>query len=520
MSKEKQILQLRLDGFSQRRIADTLKVSRNTVARVVKACDAHPINEQELQAIDESKLHQHLFPEETQIPVMTLPDYDYIHKELLKNGVTLKLLWEEYLDTCRQAQKPPYMYSQFCKLYQEHINQNRLTMHIHHKPGDKIMVDWAGTPLPLYDQVTGTSCKVYLFVATLPFSMYCYAKACLTMKEEDWINAHISMYDYFGASTRLLIPDNLKVGILSHKKHEDPVINRAYQELADHYQTGLLPARILSPKDKAAVEGSVGLLTNHVMGKLRNRQFFSIDEMNQSILKEMERFNHADFQKKDGSRYSVFQQEELPFMQPLPKFPFEFAQWKTATVQLNYHISIDHQYYSIPYEYVRKKVDLRYTRNIIEVFYKGTRLCSHRRLYGRRGQYSTNVDHMPINHQLYSEWDSARFLRWADEIGPSTKAVVQKMFDSYRVEEQAYKGCLSLLKLADHYSTERLENACRAALEYIPNPRYKNIKLILESGQDSVARNKKQSASQSSPDEINKYAYVRGPAYYGGDSDE
>jgi len=141
------------------------------------------------------------------------------------------------------------MYSQFCKLYQEHVNQNRLTMHIHHKPGDKIMVDWAGTPLPLYDQVTGTSCKVYLFVATLPFSMYCYAKACLTMKEEDWINAHISMYDYFGASTRLLIPDNLKVGILSHKKHEDPVINRAYQELADHYQTGLLPARILSPKD-------------------------------------------------------------------------------------------------------------------------------------------------------------------------------------------------------------------------------------------------------------------------------
>ncbi|WP_420869139.1 Mu transposase domain-containing protein [Acetobacterium wieringae] len=207
-------------------------------------------------------------------------------------------------------------------------------------------------------------------------------------------------------------------------------------------------------------------------------------------------------------------------MQPLPKFPFEFAQWKTATVQLNYHVSIDQQYYSIPYEYVRKKVDLRYTRNIIEVFYKGTRLCSHRRLYGRRGQYSTNVDHMPINHQLYSEWDSARFLRWADDIGPSTKAVVQKMFDSYRVEEQAYKGCLSLLKLADHYSAERLESACGAALEYIPNPRYKNIKLILESGQDSVARNKKQPTSQSSPDEINKYAYVRGPAYYGGDSDE
>lgn len=518
MSKEKQILQLRTKGYSQRRIANTLKVSRNTVAKVFKAFEKHPISEDSLNTLNDQELHQQLFPEESQVLVLVTPDYDYVHKELLKSGVTLKLLWEEYVDTCRRSGKPPYMYSQFCKLYQEYVNQHRLTMHIKHKPGDKLMVDWVGTPLPLYDKLTGKSCKVYLFAATLPFSMYCFAKACLTMKEEDWINVHISMYEYFGASTRLLIPDNLKTGILSNKKYEDPIVNRAYQELSDHYQTAILPARVLKPKDKAAVEGTAGQVTSHIIAKLRNRQFFNINEMNAAIRKELDRFNHNEFQKREGSRYSVFMEEELPFMQPLPQYPYEFAQWKTVTVQLNYHIAIDYQNYSIPYEYVKKKVDVRYTKNMIEVFYKGSRICSHKRLYGRRGQYSTVIDHMPANHQLYSEWDSERFLKWAAGIGDSTKEVVQKLFDSYRVEEQAYKGCLSLLKLADKYSPERLENACRIALIRIPNPQYKNIRLILESGQDKKDEGASQSHSSSSAS--NKYAYIRGAGYYGGGSRE
>jgi transposase len=518
MSKEKQILQLRIKGYSQRRIADTLKVSRNTVAKVFKALQEHPVSEDALNPLNDQELHQQLFPEESQVPLLVTPDYDYIHKELLKNGVTLKLLWEEYVDTCRRSEKPPYMYSQFCKLYQDYVNQHRLTMHIRHKPGDKLMVDWVGTPLPLYDKLTGNSCKVYLFVATLPFSMYCFAKACLTMKEEDWINIHISMYEYFGASTRLIIPDNLKAGILSNKKHEDPIVNRAYQELADHYQTAILPARVLAPKDKAAVEGAAGQVTSHIIAKLRNRQFFDINEMNTAIRKELDRFNHNEFQKRDGNRYSVFAEEEFPFMQPLPKYPYEFGQWKTATVQLNYHIAIDYQNYSVPFEYVKKKVEVRYTKNMIEVFYKGSRISSHKRLYGRRGQYSTVIDHMPANHQLYSEWDSARFLKWAVGIGDSTKEIVQKLFDSYRVEEQAYKGCLSLLKLADQYSPERLENACRIALVRIPSPRYKNIRLILEAGQDKKGEETPQSRSSSSAS--NKYACVRGASYYGGGSHE
>lgn len=516
MSKEKQILQLLREGYSQRKVADALRVSRNTVAKVVKAESCHPITGSTLDLMDERTVHQHLFPEETLIPVLVTPDFAYIHKELLKNGVTLKLLWEEYVATCRSAGKPPYMYSQYCKLYQDYVNKNRLTMHIRHKPGDKVMVDWAGTPIPLYDKTTGDSGKAYLFVATLPFSMYCYACACRTMKEEDWINAHVSMYEYFGGVPRILTPDNLKTGILTNKKYEDPVANRSYQELANHYGTALLPARVLAPRDKAAVEGSVGNLTSHIIARLRDQKFFDIYAMNAAIHEELGRFNHAPFQKKDGSRYSVFMEEELPFLQPLPQYPYEFAQWKTATVQLNYHIAIDYQNYSVPYEYVKKKVDVRYTRSSIEVYYKGTRICSHRRLCGRRGQYSTMADHMPANHQLYSEWDSARFLKWASGIGESTTQVVQKMFSSYRIEEQAYKGCLSLLKLANKYTPERLEGACRTALERIPNPRYKNIRLILESGHDK-APGTTRTAAQADAD---KYALVRGAAYYGGSSNE
>jgi transposase len=518
MSKEKQILQLLQKGYSQRTTADILSVSRNTVSKVDKAAKEHPVPEDTLDAISEQELHRKLFPEESQIPILVTPDFDYIHKELLRNGVTLKLLWEEYIDICRSSGKPPYMYSQFCKLYQDYVNKNKLTMHIRYKPGDKLMVDWDGTALPLFDKVTGKSCKVYLYVATLPFSMCSFASACLTMKEEDWINAHISMYEYFGGSTRLLIPDNLKVGILSNKKYEDPITNRAYQELADHYQTAILPTRVLAPRDKAAVEGTVGNLTSHIIGKLRDRKFFDINELNAAIRKELEKFNHAAFQKKDGSRYSVFMEEELPFLQQLPEYPYEYAQWKVATVQLNYHVAIDYQNYSVPYEYVKKKVDVRYTKSMVEVFYKGTRICSHMRLYGRRGQYSSVVDHMPANHQLYSEWDSARFLKWASGIGESTRQVIEKMFESYRVEEQAYKGCLSLLKLSDKYTPERLENACQVALTRIPNPRYKNIRLILEASQDKKAAKTSQTSTEVSSS--NQYAIIRGAAYYGGESHE
>lgn len=235
MSKTKQILQFLADGYSQRRIATTLAVSRNTVASVLSAVKRSGKSYPELLSLSEETLYQILFPEKAAEPVQVKPDYEQIHKELLKDGITLTSLWEEYCDACRAAKKPPYMYSQFCKLYADYVDQNRLTMHIRHKPADKLMVDWAGTKFSYYDSDNAKERTCYLFVATLPFSMYCYAEAFTDMKQESWINAHVHMYSYLGGCTRLLVSDNLKTGIIHNRKHDEPVFNKSYTFL--HYDT-------------------------------------------------------------------------------------------------------------------------------------------------------------------------------------------------------------------------------------------------------------------------------------------
>ena len=515
MSKEREILQLFFDGVSQRKIAQRLKASRNTVAKVIAAAQASQLSQAGMAAIgSDQELHQFLFKDEGSSPNQEPPDCAYVHKELLKKGVTLKLLWEEYAAKCCQAGKLHLMYAQFCKVYHDYVDINRLTMHIQHKPGDKLMVDWAGTTMTLHNHVTGEQCKAYIFVATLPFSMYCYAEACLDMKEASWIKAHAHMFEFLGGSTRILVPDNLKTGIISNRKHEDPITNRAYQEMADHYRTVIMPARVLAPKDKAAVEGSVGQVTTHIIAKLRNRKFFTLAEMNEAIRLELDAFNNALFQKKEGSRASVFCEEERPFMQPLPALPYEYASWKKATVQLNYHVTLEYQNYSVPYAYARKQVDVRLTSSAVEIYHNGQRIACHARLTGRRGQYSTIVSHMPPNHQFYSEWNGDRFRSWAKKIGPSTLEAVNKQLGSYVIEEQGYKGCLALLKLADRYGKEKLEAACNAALRLTPLPRYKLIANLLASGKfDNELATRKAESAEEAP----SHAFMRGAAYYGGE---
>ncbi len=257
------------------------------------------------------------------------------------------------------------------------------------------------------------------------------------------------------------------------------------------------------------MEGSVGDITRAVIGKLRNRKFFSFESLNKAIQIEMDKFNAKPFQKRDGSRISVYEEEEKDFMKPLPETPYELSSWKTATVQLNYHIQVDKMNYSVPYEYVGKKVDVKITGDTVMAYYKGTAIASHRRLYGRRNQYSTIEIHMPKNHQLF-QWNADRFLKWAMSIGPNTNMVIEKHIHRYSVEEQSYKGCISILKLSDKYTATRLENACKLALSHIPNPTYKNIRLILEAGQDEIENPLK------IQDESDEHALVRGSAYYGG----
>ena len=423
MVNHKEILRLKHLGLTNREIAHAAGCGRNTVTRTLARAREQQLGWQQAQSMSQQEVSQRLFPTEQKNPVYKMPDYEWVHREMQKSGVTLSLLWVEYCEQCRQSGELPYKSTQFNKYYADYVHKTKATMHLEHKPGETMQVDWAGQTAALVDTDTGERLDAYLFVAVLPYSGYAYTEAFLDMKQEAWITGHVNAYRYFGGVTRILTPDNLKTGVRKNSRTET-VLNKSYQEMAEHYGTAILPARPRSPKDKAFVEGSVGVASTWILAALRNRQFLSLVELNQAIREKLDAFNHKPFQKREGSRASCFEEEKL-FLLPLPATPFELAVWKVATVQYNYHISVERMNYSVPYEYIKQQVDVRLTRTTVEIFFSGTRVASHLRLHGRPNQYSTVESHMPPDHQSYLQWNGERFLRWAEQIGQHTAAVVR-----------------------------------------------------------------------------------------------
>ena len=348
MVNHKEILRLKRLGLTHQEIADAVGCGRNTVTRTLARAREQQLGWQQAQSMSQQEVSQWLFPTESKGPVYKMPDYEWVHREMQKSGVTLSLLWVEYCEQCRQNGELPYKSTQFNKYYADYVHKTKATMHLEHKPGETMQVDWAGQTVALVDTDSGERLETYLFVAVLPYSGYAYTEAFLGMKQESWITGHVNAYRYFGGVTRILTPDNLKTGIVKNSRTET-VLNKSYQEMAEHYGTAILPARPRSPKDKAFVEGSVGVVSTWILAALRNRQFLSLVELNQAIREKLETFNHKPFQKREGSRASCFAEEQL-FLQPLPAAPFELAVWKVATVQYNYHISVERMNYSVPYE--------------------------------------------------------------------------------------------------------------------------------------------------------------------------
>ena len=511
MTHFREILRLSSQGISQRSIAASCGCSRNTVIKVLHQAKELGISWPLRAGMSDAELKK-LLSSERAPSSRRQPDCEHIHREIAKSGVTLSLLWNEYCEECRSNQEIPLMYSQFCYHYQRYAQNTKVTMHVHRKPGEQVEVDWAGQTAPIVDRDTGDISDAAVFVGVLSSSQFAYVEAFRSQNQECWITAHCNMYQFFGGVTRILVPDNLKTGVEKATWYS-PEINKTYQEMAEHYGTAVIPARVRKPKDKPNAEGTVKIVSTWIIAALRNQQFFSLAELNHAIQEKLASFNRKPFQKKEGSRLSVFLEEEKPFLLPLPAAPYELATWKIATVQFNYHISVGKMLYSVPYEYIRHKVDVRITRNVIEVFFNQMRICSHPRLHGRPGQYSTVTDHMPEEHKQYSQWNAARFIAWAESVGPNTTITIRAILSAYKVEQQGYRGCLALLKLADKYSLPRLEAACAKALTYTPRPSYKNIKTILTTGQDRVATEYPQAVA-TRPE---VYGLTRGASYYGRD---
>ena len=391
MTKYREIIRLTGLGFSQRNIMASCGVAQKTVVKVQKRARELNLSWPLDESMTDVELQRLMFSKDSSVSQnKRMPDYDYIHKELLRNGVSKKLLWTEYMEDCRANGGDPLMYSQFCYHIQPDEQKRRATMHINRKPGEQVEVDWAGDPATIIDPDTGEILKAYIFVGVMTYSQYAYVEAFLDMKQKSWITAHVHMYEFFGGVARILVPDNCKTAVVHNGGWKDQQINETYQEMAEHYGTAIIPARVRTPKDKPNAEGTVGNISTWITAALRNEQFFSLAELNRAIREKLEQFNQRLFQKKEGSRLDLFLEDEKPLLSPLPATHFELSDWKTATVQFNYHISVDGMLYSVPYEYIKKKVDVKVTDTTIEIFYNHNRIASHRRLKGEYEKISVN----------------------------------------------------------------------------------------------------------------------------------
>jgi transposase len=454
--------------------------------------------------MSDSQLHALLFPSAGPVgpSERTLPDYVHLHTELKRKGVTLMLLWEEYY-----AEHPNgYRYSQFCELYRRWSRKLKVSMRQIHKAGEKLFVDYAGHTLPIVNRYTGEISEAQVFVAVMGASNYTFAEATLSQNLSDWLGSHVRAFEFLGGVPEMVVPDNLKSAVSKPCRY-DPELNPSYQDLAEHYGTAVIPARVRKPKDKSKAELGVQVVERWILARLRNQTFFSLAEANAAIRELLEDLNTRSFKKLPGCRKEAFESLDKPALKALPTQAYTFAQWKKVRAGIDYHIEVEGHYYSVPYQLRGKQLDARITDETVECFLQRNRIASHRRSF-EKGRHTTVNSHMPKGHQEYAEWTPERLIRWAGKNGPQTAAMTEVILSSRQHAQQAFRSAMGLISLAKMYTPQRLEAACELALEGGATS-YKSVKSILTSGLDQQPR------QQSLPDiQPIAHANIRGGHYY------
>lgn len=510
MVQYRKILEYYFNGMTQRTIEVAASSSRHTIREIVSRTKQKNLTMLTEEMTDDW-LEGFLFPEKLpQARGYFQEDWDYVHTELGKKHMTLRLLHKEYSQRAQKQTLIPYAYRTYCERYQRYAHKYKVTMPIKRKPGEITETDWAGATLKLQDRTNGEAIKVYIFVATLPYSQYSYVEGFLDMKSESWLTAHINAFNYFGGVSETLVPDNLKVGV-NRPDYAEPLLNEAYRELSDYYQTVIVPTRVRKAKDKPSVEGSVGFISRQIIAALRHTQCFFLEDLNELIWEKLEELNTEPFQKKIGTRRSVFEEEELPYLSPVRQPEFKLTEWRIAKVQLNYHIQVERNYYSVPHEYVQCQVEVRLTKNLIEVYFNQSRIASHKRVYHQIGSYQTLVDHMPDHHRLYVEHTAASAQRWAQTIGSHTIKMVDQVLEQ-QVEKRALKVIMGIQNLERTYGPALIEQSSEIILSVTSHPTLATFKTIIK---------RQQSLNQSPSEQIRQqsdhhYGFVRGADYFGG----
>lgn len=501
--KIREILRLFSESrLSRRQIASCCGISKTTVSECLERAQRIGLDWSTMCELSDEELERQLYPPAAKVPVSERPAVDWavVHTELKKKGVTLQLLWEEY----RQKEPRGYGYSRYCELYSHWRTRSDLSMRQVHRAGEKLFVDYCGATVPVTHAPSGEVRAAQIFVAVWGASNYTYAEATWSQGLSDWIESHVRAFEFAGGLPEMVVPDNLKSGVSRPCRYE-PELNPTYQELAMHYGVAVMPARVRRPRDKAKVEVGVQVVERWILARLRHRRFFSLAELNQAIGELLARLNERPFHKLPGSRRSLFESLERPVLRALPAQRFVYAEWKKARVAIDYHVEVDGHYYSVPYQLVSQQLDVRMTAKTVECFTKSRRVASHLRSF-RRGAHTTQGEHMPRPHREYAQWTPERLVRWAQKAGPSVEGLVETVMATRVHPQHGFRSCLGILRLGERYGFERLEAACRRALQ-IGAASYRSVASILKAGLD-------QQEPLLEPAQPLAHENLRGASYY------
>ena len=484
----REIIKLKNQDVSHSRISQITSKSRTTILKYVEKIEHSALPLEDLLQLSDSELVE-LFEVDADLIYnstlrakirKTLYDFfPYVDKELKRVGVSRHLLWLEY----KELNSDGVMYSQFCDHYCQWNKKSEGYMPIEHKAGDKLFIDYAGKKLYITSPDTGEVVPVEVFIGTLGASQYTYVEATFTQRIPDFISSVQNCLEYIGGVPQCIVPDNLKSAVTKANKYE-PFISEQFASFSVHYNTAIIPARPRKPKDKPLVEGAVNIVYTRIYAMLRNKVFFTIEALNSAIRELLLTYNRAQFQKRKISREALFLEIEKDTLQALPTNRYELNEYRVATVQKNCHVynPLDKNYYSVPYNYIGKKVKLILTQSIVEIYYERNRLATHTRSH-KPYAYITQKEHLPVNHRYKSEWTPEYFLSWAESIGEPVRACIENILQKKQHPEQGYKSCLGILTFAKKVGKERLIAACLRAFSYQAIS-YTHIKNILDKGLD------------------------------------
>ena len=494
----KDIIRLKWEsGLSHEQIAAALAVSKGVVAKYVGLASAAGLDWPTVQAWDERQVLARLLPRSAAVTPYVEPNWGRIHQELSRKGVTLLLLWEEYL--AEHAEARTWRYTQFCAHYKAFTQRLKRSMRQHRRAGEKLFIDFAGTTVALADGSRG-----HVFVCSLGASSYTFAAATQAERLEDWIESMTRALIFYGGVPQLIVPDNARALICDPDRYE-PRAHDTVLDFARHYATSVLPARPRSPRDKAAAESAVQVVTRWILARLRHERFANVHALDRAIAALLPAVNDRAFQKLPGSRASVFAEIDRPALMPLPASRYELARFKSVKVHIDYHVEIEGHRYSVPHAFVGQRLDARITSRAVELLARGSRVASHVRSH-RRGEFSTVTEHMPAAHRAHLEWTPQRLIDWGCRMGLATGELIGRLLERYKHPEHGYRACLGLLGLAKRFGPARLEAACQLALS-LGACQYRHVREILINNRDRIDAS---STQWTSPSHTN----VRGPGYY------